>query len=112
MMAAFLSCFAAGCTQVAVRDSVGVRVHYYPGVAVVEVNADPRTGTSVGIEGGGLVIGTSSITLGWHSEQVIALPDPNACQAVFVIRSEEELEGAFEALRAGTPNSEGICAEY
>ena len=110
-VAAVLPVLVLGCTRIDIHDGRTVNTRYFPGLAIVDVDADPMTGTSVDISGAGLIVGKSSVTLGWESEQTVYFPDPTKCQAVFIIESEGDLESAFERLRAAMPNNEGICAQ-
>lgn len=100
------------CTQIVVHGGNDTSVQYYPGIAIVHAITGQHNGTSIDISGVGLVVGISSITLGWHSEQTVSFPDPTVCQAIFFIRSKENLESAFEVLRSDMPNAEGICTAY
>lgn len=79
---AAVGCLLGACTVVRVRDAEGVRVSYYPGVAVVQVRTADATRV-VEVKSFGLAVVADQFTLGWLDSQTALIP-PGRCQLIML----------------------------
>jgi hypothetical protein len=75
-----LAATLGACTVVKVRDERGVRVSYYPGVAVVKITSTDQVQVVEAESVGAAAIG-NQFSLGW-SHSRIALVPPGRCQFI------------------------------
>jgi hypothetical protein len=105
------------CTIVNVTNGDVTERSIFPGFTLLEISSRPMNKDAVKavasplyveVNGLGIVADQQSLTIGWSSKEVLQLPDPSLCQAVFFIEDREQLLGADKLLESVT-QSNGIC---
>jgi len=74
-----------------------------------ENHSSPTCPRLVKTRGIGLVVGKRHATVGWMSEFVLEIPDPNDCRVVIVVNNPHDLAAVQELLNATGKDLNSIC---
>lgn len=118
----------SGCSIVVIHNGDVTERRVIPGITIVEISKVEHISTHVDDVDDGLVSETTtvqrptllvqttgiglladqrSVTLGWSESQLMEVPDPTVCEAVFLIQDSMQLESALQLVRQS--HTGGIC---
>lgn len=98
----------ASCTTIHIQNAKEVRKEWGFGITRMSITQDNRP-IAINTQGLGLVTGYSSVALGWLDEEVVVIPDPEDCHAIFINKTVKQTQEIRELLEAGNTQLEKIC---
>jgi hypothetical protein len=104
------STLATGCTVIRIDGGATVQTQVLPGIAKVVVSDLGGEAAAVSTSGVGLVLGPSSIAVGWMSERVVAVRPNGACKFVLIDGNPDDVRANVAVLRSAGVDAGSICS--